>query len=144
MWREMILNLHPNSVFSEPVLQNVIEDTEEDLEINLPSEIKSLLAESNGITDEYGLGIIWSIERIKQKNLFTRNSPEYAEMYMPLNPLVFFADAGNGDLFGFSVVQNRINSSQVFAWSHENDSRTWVAPSLEKYLEWWLSGKIQL
>ncbi len=144
MWREMILNLHPNSVFSEPVLQKLIEDAEEDLEINLPSELKSLLAESNGITDEYGLGIIWSIQRMKQENLFARNSPEYADMYMPLNPLMFFADAGNGDLFGFSVVQNQIKSARVFAWRHENDSRIWVAPSLETYLEWWLTGKIKL
>jgi hypothetical protein len=23
-------------------------------------------------------------------------------------------------------------------WDHEQDSRTWVAPSLRTYLEWWL------
>lgn len=144
MWRERLLNLHSNSVFSEPVLQEHIDDTEKSLGMDLPSELKRLLAESNGVTDEYGLGIVWSIERIKTENTSIRNRPEYADMYMPLNSLVFFADAGNGDLFGFAVVQNQVKSAQVFTWNHENDSRTWVAPSLEMYLEWWLTGKIKL
>lgn len=144
MWREKILNLHPNSIFSEPALQEKVDDTEKSIGVNLPLDFKNLLDESNGVTDKYGLGIVWSIERIREENLFARNNPEYADMYMPLNPLIFFADAGNGDLFGFAVVQNQIRLSRVFAWSHENDSRTWVAPSLEKYLEWWLTGKIKL
>jgi hypothetical protein len=29
-------------------------------------------------------------------------------------------------------------------WNHEDDSRTWVAPNLAKYLEWWLTGRITL
>jgi hypothetical protein len=32
----------------------------------------------------------------------------------------------------------------VFVWNHEDDSRTWVAPSLRVYLEWWLTGKIKI
>jgi hypothetical protein len=32
----------------------------------------------------------------------------------------------------------------IFVWDHETDSRTWVAPRLEEYLEWWLDGRITL
>ncbi|WSL80461.1 SMI1/KNR4 family protein [Kitasatospora sp. NBC_01266] len=60
---------------------------------------------------------------------------------MPFDPLLFFADAGNGDLF---ALLPRIGRPDVFVWNHEDDSRTWVAPSLAKYLEWWLTGQIKL
>ena len=60
---------------------------------------------------------------------------------MPFGPLLFFADAGNGDLF---ALLSRIDRSDVFAWNHEDDSRTWVAPSLAKYLKWLLTGQIKL
>ena len=55
-----------------------------------------------------------------------------------------FADAGNGDQFAFPIVGGSIRGTDVFAWDHENDSRSWVAPSLQTYLEGWLSGKIKL
>jgi hypothetical protein len=32
----------------------------------------------------------------------------------------------------------------VFARNHEDDSRRWIAASLERYLGWWLSGKLQV
>jgi len=54
---------------------------------------------------------------------------------------LFFADAGNGDQFALVPMTTR---PEVFAWSHEDDSRTWVAPGLAKYLDWWLTGKIVL
>jgi hypothetical protein len=31
----------------------------------------------------------------------------------------------------------------VYAWDHEDDARRCVAPSLKRYLEGWLTGKIQ-
>ena len=60
------------------------------------------------------------------------------------DPLLFFADAGNGDQFAFVITAGKIRRPDIFAWDHENDSRTWVAPSLAKYLEWWLSGDLKL
>ncbi|MGV9341187.1 hypothetical protein [Streptomyces sp. NPDC003688] len=32
----------------------------------------------------------------------------------------------------------------VFVWSHEDDSSTWVVPSMATYLEWRLTGRIEL
>jgi hypothetical protein len=32
----------------------------------------------------------------------------------------------------------------IFVWNHENDSRTWVAPSLEIYLDWWISERLKI
>jgi hypothetical protein len=68
-----------------------------------------------------------------------RESPEFAAIYMPFDPLLFFADAGNGDQFGFVPRDSR---RDAFVWNHEDDSRTWAAPDLSKYLEWWLGGRL--
>jgi hypothetical protein len=69
---------------------------------------------------------------------------ELRELYMSFADLVFFADAGNGDQFAFSVQSNQIRKPDTYAWNHENDSRVWVASSLRQYIEWWATGKIEL
>ena len=56
----------------------------------------------------------------------------------------FFADAGNGDQFAFGIIDKKIRNRDIFVWNHENDSREWVAPSLEKYLEWGATGKLKI
>lgn len=61
-------------------------------------------------------------------------------LYMPFDPLLFFAYAGNDDQFAFRWQTARV---EVFAWDHEDDSRRCVAPSLEKYLDWWLNGTLK-
>lgn len=63
---------------------------------------------------------------------------------MPFEPLLFFADAGNGDMFAYTVCNGSVRRPDIFVWNHEDDSRTWVAPSLALYLEWWLSGKLKV
>ncbi|MFD9096994.1 SMI1/KNR4 family protein [Streptomyces collinus] len=55
--------------------------------------------------------------------------------------LLFFADTGGGDLF---ALLSRIDRPDVFTWNHEDDSRTWVAPNLATYLEWRMTGRIDL
>ncbi|MFD8376978.1 SMI1/KNR4 family protein, partial [Streptomyces sp. NPDC059688] len=90
---------------------------------------------------EYGDGLIWSAEQIASDNRTLRDDAALATLYMPFAPLLFFADAGNGDLF---ALLSRIDRLDVFVWNHETDSRTWVAPSLAKYVEWRLTGKIEL
>ena len=144
MWREKILELHPSSSFSDPASEDQIVKTEQTLGVTIPSELNQLLRETNGVIGEYGLAIVWPVERIRKENVSFRSSLDFAKMYMSFDQLLFFADAGNGDLFGYVVLQGRIRSSNIFAWNHENDSRNWVAPSLTTYLEWWLKGKMKL
>ncbi|MFD4937455.1 SMI1/KNR4 family protein [Streptomyces virginiae] len=99
------------------------------------------LRESDGIEDEYGDGLIWSAEQITAENRNLRGDAAFSTLYMPFDPLLFFADAGNGDLFALLA---RIDRPDVFVWNHEDDSRTWVAPRLATYLEWRLTGKFEL
>lgn len=108
---------------------------------SLPDELAALLAETDGVEGDYGLGLIWPVDRIVAENLALRGDADLARLYMPFDPLLFFGDAGNGDLFALVPHTGR---PDVFAWNHENDSRIWVAPRLGTYLEWWLTGKITL
>ncbi|MNG40245.1 hypothetical protein D3C84_1287410 [compost metagenome] len=64
--------------------------------------------------------------------------------YEPFDSLLFVADAGNGDLFGYSIVDGAIPKEDIYTWNHEDDSRTWVAPSLKQFIEGWLKGEISI
>jgi hypothetical protein len=138
MWTDLIAalpgTLHP------PAPEAAIHECHRLLSQQLPDELAALLRETNGADDEYGDGLIWPIERITADNLAFRRDADFHRLYMPFDPLLFFADAGNGDQFALVPHTGR---PDVFAWDHETDSRTWVAPGLRKYLEWWPTGQIK-
>ena len=76
-----------------------------------------------------------AVPKLRQGSYF----PEWLlELYLPFEGLVFFGDAGNGDQFAVSQRANR----EDYVWDHEDDSRNWVAPSVMRYLEWWMKGVI--
>ncbi|MFF4908316.1 SMI1/KNR4 family protein [Streptomyces sp. NPDC001260] len=141
MWTEVVAALPGTVVFQSPASESSLIRCTTILGHPLATDLVPLLRESDGIEGEYGDGLIWSAERIAAENQSLRQDAEFATLYMPFDPLVFFADAGNGDLF---ALLSEIDRPDVFLWNHEDDSRTWVAPSLAKYLEWRLTGQIAL
>ncbi|MGW2572810.1 SMI1/KNR4 family protein [Streptomyces sp. NPDC001537] len=141
VWTEVLAALPGPAVVQPPAAELSLTHCITVLGHPLPTDLTALLRESNGIEDEYGDGLIWSAERIASENQSLREDAELATLYMPFDPLLFCADAGNGDLF---ALLSRIDRPDVFVWNHEDDSRTWVAPSLAKYLEWRLTGQTKL
>ncbi len=141
MWTEAVAALPGTTAFQAPASESSLLRCATVLGHPMPADLAALLRESNGIEGEYGAGLIWSAERIVRENQSLREDSELATLYMPFDPLLFFADAGNGDLFALLA---KIDRPDVFVWNHEDDSRTWAAPSLGKYLEWWLTGQIKL
>lgn len=139
VWRDRILDWTDQAAFNHAATEEAIQACQTALSQELPRELADLLRESNGVEGEYGAGLIWPVERIRDDNLTFRTNAEFAALYMPFEPLLFFADAGNGDQFAFVM---RSRPADVFVWDHETDSRTMVAPSLATYLEWWLDGRI--
>jgi SMI1-KNR4 cell-wall len=144
MWRELVERLSPAHTFHPQASQVRLRAVEASLGAALPSELRDLLLESDGVSGEYDLGVVWSLERIDSDNRKFRTAPAFRELYMPFDSLMFFADAGNGDQFAFAILDGIVRRSDIFAWDHEDDSRRWVAPSLRTYLEWWLTGRIRL
>ncbi len=143
-WREFVQSLTSDFAFHSSATLDEIEKVESSLGILFPDDLKSLLQESDGIVGSYGSGLIWDVERIKKDNLNFRQFPDFKDLYMPFDHLLFFADAGNGDQFAFGILNRKIRNPDIFVWNHEDDSRTWVAPSLDVYLEWWLNGKLKV
>jgi hypothetical protein len=126
------------ATFKPPVDPKALSMAEATLGHPLPDDLGQLLAESDGIEGEYGLGLVWNLDRIARDNAAFRANVEFRDLYMPFDGLVFFADAGNGDQFALSLSGNR----EVYVWNHEDDSRTWVAPPVLAYLEGWMTGRI--
>ena len=124
--------------FKPPARAEVLSAAEVALGHALPNDLGQLLAESDGIEGEYGLGLLWSVARITRDNAHFRSDEQFHELYMPFDGIVFFADAGNGDQFALSLSGNH----EVYVWDHENDSRSWVASSVMGYLEGWMTGRI--
>lgn len=144
MWYEFIKALEPKASFRAAATETQLTGLENTLGVTLPVDLKSLLLEPNGVRGAFGLRLIWTVEEIHQYNSKMRTDPTFVHAFMPFHCLLFFADAGNGDLFAFSIVQGKVGRSAVYIWNHEDDSRTWAAPSLKVYLEWWLSGKLNI
>lgn len=124
--------------FAPPAAESALLECEARLGEPLPQGLRELLAETNGVRGEYELGLVWDVERITADNIRFRTDPNMLELYLPFEGLVFFGDAGNGDQFAVAQRANR----EVYVWDHEDDSRNWVAPSVMRYLEWWMTGVI--
>lgn len=144
MWKELVSNLTKDSKYFLPVKEDEIHKAEQILNVKFSEELKSLLFETNGIKGEFQVDLIWSLDRILKDNIQFRNYPDFKELYMPFDCLLFFADAGNGDQFAYTIIDGEIRRNDVFVWNHENDSRIWVASSMKQYIEWWLNGIIKI
>ncbi|MFI1070642.1 SMI1/KNR4 family protein [Streptomyces puniciscabiei] len=139
MWTELLATL-PGPVVRRPgAAESALRDCAGALGGPLPEDLADLLRAADGIEGEYGYGLLWPAERIAAENLALRGDPEFATLYMPFEPLLFFGDAGNGDLF---AVLAAIDRPDVFVRNHEDDSRTWAAPDLATCLRWRLTGRI--
>jgi len=139
MWRELITTICPEATYADPAPSTELRRAGEVLNCTLPDDLISLLRETNGVQGHYEHGLVWPIERIIADNLHFRE--DFRDLYMPFDPLLFFADAGNGDQFAFPRTPPR---DEVFSWNHEDDSRRWAASSLEQYLQWWLDGTLSV
>lgn len=131
MWCALIRSLTDDYTCRDPATPGEIAACERVLGSPLPAELAELLLEANGIDDEYGGGVVWSTERIAEENRSFRTNEDFPGLYMPFDSLLFFGDAGNGDLFAFVSLDGLDN---VFAWDHETDSRIHIARGVRRYL----------
>ena len=143
MWKNIIHSISSNLSLKNPATNDELTDIQQCIHVELPNDLYQLLKETNGIEGEYG-DFIWSALKIKTENMNMRNIADFKDLYMPFDCLLFFADGGDGDLFGYSILNGIVQRDDIYVWNHENDSRTWVAPSLEIFMEWWKSGKITI
>lgn len=103
-----------------------------------------LYNQTNGVYGNNGISFIWSIEQLIRENIFLRTIHEPRDFIKPLDTFLFFSDAGNGDLFGYSIVNGSIQNEDINVWNHEDDSRSVIAISLEEFIKGWIVGEISI
>lgn len=128
------------ATFSPPASNDELAAAAAALGTALPQQLRELLSETNGVEGEYGLGLVWEVARIAKDNKWFQTNEDYRELYKPFDGLLFFADAASGDQFGISLAGNQ----EIYVWDHEDDSRTWVAPTILGYLEGWMTGHLKV
>lgn len=144
MWKKYIRKVAEGYDYREPATKSEISQLQEQLQIGLPNDLVALLGETNGVFDEFGCPLIWSTDQIVKDNLHFRNFADFKDLYMPFDHLLFFSDAGNGDLFGYAILNGVIQRDDIFVWDHETDSRKWIAYSLKEFIEGWTNDKISV
>lgn len=142
VWRDRIRRSFPEAALLDPASQQMVDDLAVTLGNEIPDDLRELLLEANGVTHaEYGYFILWPTERIASDNLAARTGTGFAS-YMALSNLLFFADAGNGDMFGYGIDSTGQVRRDIYSWDHEDDSRNWAAPDLATFIAWLADGKI--
>ena len=142
MWKELVRRFEPAARFRDPATPAGLA-AEVRLGGELPDELRECLLETDGVETEHTI-LLWDAGRIAADNHLFRTNPDFRDLYMSFDQLLFFADAGNGDQFGYRVLSGAVLDAEIYAWNHEDDSRTWVAPGLATFLEWWLTGAIKV
>ncbi|MCP9762885.1 SMI1/KNR4 family protein [Lacihabitans soyangensis] len=138
-----------NSVNSETILK-----FHRTFSFDLPNELKDLLNQTNGIGELLKINnkpspihigfLIYQLEEIIEVNLNMRNNLDFQDLYMPFDCLFFISNAGNGDLFGYRVLNNKIKWNEIYCWNHETDERVMVANNLYDFLNRWIKGEIKV
>ncbi|QHW31672.1 SMI1/KNR4 family protein [Paenibacillus rhizovicinus] len=142
MWIHFIKEIDSELGFNEPATMESIQIVEQQLKAIIPQSLRSLLLETDGVHhSEFYYDIFWPVERILKENQNIRNEDD-VEYYDSFDHLLFFSDAGNGDLFAFLVSNGKVESDEVIVWKHENDSRERISSSLEEFVKGWLEGTI--
>ncbi|MCR8848221.1 SMI1/KNR4 family protein [Rossellomorea sp. SC111] len=140
-WRNYLGSLSEECQFKAPATESEISTIKETLKLELPGKLAQLYNETNGVFGNYGISYIWSTEQVVRENIFCRTGLEFSEN---MNSLLFFSDAGNGDLFGYSLVKGRIQSENIYIWNHEDRNRRVVSTSLDKFIEGWITGELNV
>ncbi len=101
-----------------------------------PDGLRGLLLQSNGVRDRIGYRIVWPIEEIVKQNVLFRGNPDFRELYMTFDSLLFFGEFGNGDQFAYAVhADGKVRNPDILVWDHETDERLWMAADLARFLE---------
>jgi SMI1-KNR4 cell-wall len=144
MWREYLSSISKECQFKASATEKEILSIEKELNVDLPKKLADLYNETNGVYGNYGISFIWPTDQMVKENLVFWTIHDHREFMEPLDSFLFFSDAGNGDLFGYSIVNGSIQTDDIYVWNHEDDSRSVIASSLEEFIRGWIIGEISV
>ena len=144
MWKDYINSISKECQFKAPATATALLSIKTELNIKLPKKLTDLYNETNGVYGNYGISFIWPTEQVIKENIFFWTINEHRDSMELLDTFLFFSDAGNGDLFGYSIKNGSIQNEDIYVWNHEDDSRSLIASSLEEFLRGWIIGEISI
>jgi len=144
MWKDYLISISKECQFKAPATEADISLIKRELDIYLPKKLADLCKETNGVFGKYGISFIWSTEQMVKENLFFWAIHKQIDSMRSLDTFLFFSDAGNGDLFGYSIENGSIQNDDIYVWNHEDDSRRVIASSLEEFIKGWILGEISV
>jgi hypothetical protein len=130
------------ATFSDPATETAIQAASSALSQQLPKHLVALLRETDGVGGEYQTWV-WNLEEIVTRNSYYRRNPDHVELYMPFEPLLFFADAG-ADGIPFAFLSPPVVSDNIFVWDPIEDTRSWCTDNLESWVRGWLGGRLSI
>ena len=145
MWTAWLRGIDDLVELAGPVGEEHLARAEAQLGHPLPAELRSLLAETDGLVDASGGEPVWPLERIVAENADPGGgAPPPAEGGAGL---FFFGDAGGEDLFAYRAhgaarpegLATDVLATDVLIWEHEQGAARWAAPDLQALLDEWLS-----
>ena len=142
VWKNYLSNIIKDCRFNSPATGTDFLLIKKELGIELPKKLTELFSETNGVEGKY-YSYIWSTELIIRENLSIWAMEEFENYKRPDN-LLFFVDAGNGDLFGYLIVQGKVQNEDIYVWNHEDSSQRVIAASLEEFIKGWYGGGISI
>lgn len=148
MWTAWLRALEPADgevVLTEPAGDDALADAEDRLELILPEDLRSLLAETDGVSVSSGGEPVWPVERIAEENALLRSAgatpalPEGAD-----EDLLFFGEAGGGDLFVYELDDDGddISEPDIYLWQAAVGEARWIASDLQSLLDIWFAGTL--
>src|SRR4051794_4416369 len=102
-WKKLIKGYTRDAKFGRPSNETQLAAVEQVLSIRLPDQLRDFLLEADGLTADYGSGVIWSAADIQKRNQEFRTLPGFRDLYMPFDHLLFFGDHSGGDHFAFAI-----------------------------------------
>lgn len=142
MWKNYFSSIARECHFKAPATEAEILEIKTALKIELPKKLNELYSETNGVNGEY-YPYIWSTEQMIKENLSVWSIEEFENYRKPDN-LLFFIDAGNGDLFGYAISNGKVECEDIYVWDHEDSSQRVIATSLEEFIKGWYGGGISI
>jgi SMI1-KNR4 cell-wall len=146
-WIKLISGIKDPSIshsFNQPALIGQIEEAEIFFGHELPKDLKELYSQTNGIK-EVGWGeLVFSVENLISFNKNYRTNPDFSDIFMPFDNLLFFGNIGNGDYFAYPITKDKTCRDEIFVWNHETDERIYVITGLEKLLKGWITSEISV
>ena len=144
MWKDQLISISKECQFKAPATEADISLIKRELDIDPPEKLAELCKETNGVFGNYGISFIWSTEQMVKENLFFRAIHKQSDSMRLLDTFLFISEAGNGDLFGYSIENGSIQNDDIYVWNHEDDSRCVIASSLEEFIKGWILGEISV